>query len=328
MDQALKKKLIGDYKEGEPVSDIFVVKIRKGISPASNGKYFFSLILTDASGKSIDYRYWGGPKEEKVKELYDSIKDDSVVKIFGKVSSYKDKLQITSDEPQSPVVLTPNEYDSSSFIKRTKKDVDQLYSQIEAHIDSIKDEKLKLLLNSLFKEEIKDKFKRHPAAISVHHNWIGGLLEHTLEVVKYCKTSKEIFPELNEDLLIAGAILHDIGKLEEMEMTTRIKGTNIGMFSGHIVLGSILVSAKMKELGFDDSLRDKVLHMIVSHHGKVENGSVKEPMLPEALAIYYADEVSSKLSEILSFVENNKKDTEDDFMPKWEKNKVTNIFLR
>ena len=137
-----------------------------------------------------------------------------------------------------------------------------------------------------------------------------------------------IFPELDEDLLITGALLHDIGKLEEMEVTTRIKGTNKGMFSGHIILGSILLSNKMKELGFDEKTSNKVLHMIVSHHGKMDNGSVKEPMFPEAVALYHADEMSSKIAEIITFVQDNKNETEDDFMPKWEKKKPTNISLK
>jgi 3'-5' exoribonuclease len=196
------------------------------------------------------------------------------------------------------------------------------------HIENISNENLKKLLKNIFNEEMKEKFKNHPAAISIHHNWIGGLLEHTLEVVKYCKLSKEISPELDEDLLVTGALLHDIGKLEEMEMTTRIKGTNIGQFAGHIIIGSILVSNKIDELKINKELKDKLLHMITSHHGKVENGSAKEPMFPEAIALYHADEMSSKISEMLNFVRDNKNETESDFMPKWEKKKPVNIFLR
>ena len=323
-----KKKLIDEYKEGELLDDIFVVKIRKTISAASNGKYFFSLVLTDSSGKSIDYKYWGGHDENKVKTLYDSINDDSVIRIFGKVSPYNGKMQITSDEYQMPKALMAAEYEAASFIKKTKKDIEQLHQQIQDAIDSIQDEKLKLLVQNVFNDDIKNKFKEHPAAISIHHNWIGGLLEHTLEVIRYCKLSKELFPALNEDLLIVGALLHDIGKLEEMEMTTRIKGTNKGMFSGHLILGSILLSKKMEEIDLGKELKDKLLHMIVSHHGKNENGSPKEPMFPEAVALYYADEMSSKIAEMTEFISNNKEGTEDDFMPKWDKTRPTNIFLR
>jgi len=327
MDKIVKKKLLNEYKEGDSIQDIFVVKIKKGISDYTKG-YYFSLILTDSSGKSMDYRYWGGLDEIKVKQIYDSIKDDSVIYIEGQVSSYQGKLQIASNEQNVLTVLEKNQYNEEDFIKRTKKDIEKLYSKLQEYINKVNNEKLKLLLNNIFNEEIKENFKKHPAAISIHHNWIGGLLEHTLEVAKYCELSKEIFPELDEDLLIVGALLHDIGKLEEMEMTSRIKGTNKGMFSGHLVLGSILVSNKMDEIELEDSLKDKILHMIISHHGKNDLGSPKEPMFPEALTLYYADEMSSKIAEMLNFVEDKKEETEDDFMPKWKKNKPTNIFLR
>jgi len=327
MDKILKEKLLNEYHEGDSVKDIFVVKIKKGISEYAKG-YYISLILTDSSGKSIDYRYWGGPDENKVKQMYASIKDDSVIYIEGQFSSYKGKPQITSNEQQSIKVLEKGQYNEEDFIKRTKKDVETLYLRLKEYANKVVDPKLKLLLENIFSQEIGQNFKKHPAAISIHHNWIGGLLEHTLEVVKYCELSKELFPELNQDLLLTGALLHDIGKLEEMEMTTRIKGTNKGMFSGHLVLGAILASKKMDEIGLEEGQKDKILHMIVSHHGKEENGTPKEPMFPEAVALYYADESSSKIAEMLNFIEDSKNETEDDFMPKWEKNRPTNVFLR
>jgi 3'-5' exoribonuclease len=111
-------------------------------------------------------------------------------------------------------------------------------------------------------------------------------------------------------------------------MTTRIKGTNAGMFSGHILLGSILVSNKMDEIGLDENIKNKVLHMMISHHGENEKGSLKEPMFPEAVALYHADETSTRIAEMVNFIEEKKEETEDDFMPKWEKNKPTNVFLR
>jgi len=321
-----KKKLIDEYKEGDEIRDVFVVKIKKGVTDYVKG-YYFSLVLTDSSGKSIDYKYWGGPNESKVKSLYDSIKDDSVIYVEGQFVFYNNKPQIVSNEAHSVEVLAKGQYNEEDFIRKSNKDLEILYKKLKEYIEKIQNEKLKLLLNNIF-YEIGESFKRHPAAISIHHNWIGGLLEHTLEIIRYCEVSAELYPELDKDLLITGALLHDIGKLDEMEMTTRIKGTNKGMFSGHVVLGSILISNKMDELGLDEELKDKILHMMVSHHGKEEYGAIKEPMFPEALALYHADESSSKISEMLNFVNENKSDTEDNFMPKWKKNKPTNIFLR
>jgi 3'-5' exoribonuclease len=264
----------------------------------------------------------------KVNGIYDSIKNDSVMHINGLVSAYQGKLQIISNEQHIIKVLERGEYNEEDFIKKTQKDTNELYSKLEEYINKVSNEKLKLLIRNIFNDEMKKKFKEHPAAISIHHNWIGGLLEHTLEVLSYCELSKKLFPSLDEDLLITGAILHDIGKLEEMEMTTRIKGTNAGMFSGHILLGSILVSNKMDEIGLDENIKNKVLHMMISHHGENEKGSLKEPMFPEAVALYHADETSTRIAEMVNFIEEKKEETEDDFMPKWEKNKPTNVFLR
>lgn len=325
MEKLSKKKLIDEYNEGDEVKDIFVVKFKKGLSDYAKG-YSFHLVLTDSSGKSMDYKYWGGNDEAKVKAIYDAIKDDSVIYVEGKIGSYNNKLQIGSNEGIHLInVVGKDLYNKEDFIKKTAKNIDELYLKIEEYIEKVQDAKLKLLLKSIF-SETKEAFKIHPAAISIHHNWIGGLLEHVLEILRYCEISAELFPNLNMDLLITGALVHDIGKLEEMEMTTRIRGTNKGMFVGHVVLGSIFVSKKMDELGIDEETKNKVLHMIVSHHGKIEQGALKEPMFPEALALYYADEASSKLAEMLNFIKDNKDETEDDFMYHYKKD--LNIFLR
>jgi 3'-5' exoribonuclease len=327
MEKIPKKKLINEYNEGEEVKDIFVVKFKKGLSSYAKG-YSFNLVLTDSSGKSMDHKFWGGNDESRVKAIYDKIKDDSVVYIEGKVSSYNNKSQISSNEGIHVVnVIEKGQYNEEDFIKKTTKDIEKMYLKLGEYVERVQDEKLKLLLKSILLDS-GDSFKKHPAAISIHHNWVGGLLEHVLEVLRYCELSAELFPELNKDLLFTGAILHDIGKLQEMEMTARIKGTNKGMFSGHVLLGSIIVSNKMNELKIDEETKNKILHMIVSHHGKMEYGALKEPMFPEAVTLHYADESSSKIAEMLNFVNDNKEDTEDDFMPKWDKNKPTNIFLR
>jgi len=155
---------------------------------------------------------------------------------------------------------------------------------------------------------------------------MGGLLEHILEVLDFCMTAERNFPSLNHDLLVAGALLHDIGKLEEMEMTTRIKGTNKGQLLGHVALGFHYVAKKMEETGMSEDLKNKILHIIVSHHGKNENGSPKEPMFPEALVVYLADEMSAKIAEMLEFVEESRESTEEDFM--YYKRQKKNIFLR
>ncbi len=323
-----KKRSIASLSEGDLVNDIFVVKIKKGIHQyKSKNGYYFQLLLSDSSGKTLEYRYWGDENEEEIKRIYNSIKRDSVVFIKGKVTNFNGKLQLSSEHPSSIRVLEEGEYDEKEFIKPPKRDPEEMYSVLLKEIEGVENPKIKQLLESIFKDPaIEKKFKEHPGGIEIHHNWVGGLLQHTLEVLEYCKLSCKLFPDLNKDLLIAGALLHDIGKLEELTVTSRIKGTNRGQLIGHIVLGANFVARKMDELGLDDELKDKILHMIVSHHGKLEYGSPKEPMCAEAFALYYADEMSSKIAEISEFIRVSREDTEDDFM--YNKRRKYNVFLR
>lgn len=325
MEKFTKQSPINTLKEGDKVKDIFVVKIKKGVASYTKG-YSITLILTDSSGKNLEYKYWGGPDEEEVKKIYDSIKPDAVVLLNGTVSTYRDKLQLTADSSFGTITpLTLEQYDPLEFIEESKKDIELMYSELLSKIDSIKDEPLKKLTKEIF-DEIGEKFKNHPGAIQIHHNWIGGLLEHTLEVIEYCETSVKLFEELDRDLLLIAAILHDIGKLEELEMTSRIKGSQKGQLVGHLVLGAIYISEKLKESDLDDLTKNKLLHLLISNHGKLEFGSPKETMLPEALALYHADELSSKISEMLGFIKDSKEATEDDFMYHYKRG--INVFLK
>lgn len=325
MEKFTKQSPINTLKEGDKVKDIFVVKIKKGVASYTKG-YSITLILTDSSGKNLEYKYWGGPDEEEVKKIYDSIKPDAVVLLNGTVSIYRDKLQLTADSSFGTITpLTPEQYDPLEFIEESKKDIELMYSELLSKIDSIKDEPLKKLTKEIF-DEIGEKFKKHPGAIQIHHNWIGGLLEHTLEVIEYCETNVKLFLELDRDLLLTAAILHDIGKLEELEMTSRIKGSQKGQLVGHLVLGAIYISEKLKESDLDDLTKNKLLHLLISNHGKLEFGSPKETMLPEALALYHADESSSKISEMLGFIKDSKETTEDDFMYHYKRG--INVFLK
>ncbi|MFH1402960.1 MAG: HD domain-containing protein [Candidatus Altiarchaeota archaeon] len=320
-----KRQPIDSISEGDRIDDIFVVKIKKGIQPYSKG-FSFQLLLTDSSGRTIDYKYWGNVNEDVVKSVYESIKPDSVVYVQGKASKYNDKLQISTNEPDIIRALQKGEYSPEDFIIPAKMDVGEMYGLLMERISGVGDPELKKLLERIFNDPpTSEKFKTHPAAIEIHHNWTGGLLQHTLEVVEYALLSHRLFPDMNKDLLVAGSLLHDIGKLEELEVTSRVKGTRKGQLEGHISIGYAMVSEYMKELGTGVETREKLLHIILSHHGRLEYGSPKPPMTPEAFAVYYADDMSSKLSEITDYVKWAKDSTDDEFM--YHKRHGYNILL-
>jgi len=326
MEKLIKKQPINTLKQGDKINDIFVVQNKKKIDSYSNNTgHFFILTLTDSSGKSIDYKYWGGPDENNVKNLFKSIKSDSVILISGQVKIYNEKLEINADQLSTLRVLAPEEYEAE-FIMAAKKDIEQMYSDLLLKINSIQNDSLKRFLLNIFESDLKEKFKKHPGAMMIHNNWVGGLLQHTLEVIEYCETSIKLNPELSRDLLLAGAILHDIGKLEELEITSRIKFTRKGHLLGHLTLGAIFLAEKLKNSELNELLKEKLLHLIISNHGKLDFGSPKEPMIPEAIALYYADELASKLSEMIEFIKESKETTDEDFV--FDYRRKNNIFLK
>lgn len=326
MTKYVKKKKLSEIKDGDRVDDIFVVKFKKGVRSYQRG-FVFTLTISDASNRNVEYKYWGGTDETRVRSVYNSIKADSIVHVQGKAATYQGELQITTNEPDVIEALAEGEFDPGEFIKPSKKDIEKMYRELIAAVESVSNPGLKEMLVKIFTDEtVADAFKKHPGAIEIHHNWIGGLLEHTLEVLKFSLLAHELYPQLDRDLLIAGSLLHDIGKLEEIEVTSRIKGTKRGQLAGHLMLSAIYVSRKLDEAKIDIDVKDRILHIIASHHGRNEYGSPKEPMFPEAFVVYYADELSAKTSEMVEFVESAREGTEDEFM--YNKRSGKNILLR
>ena len=308
-----KKKDIRDLKAGDFVDDVFVVKIKREMRKYTNG-YRFALILSDASGESVEYVYWGETNREAVKKIYDKIHEDSVVHIQGGAGTYRNKLQISANAGDTVEVIGEGDYDPHDFIEASARPVDEMIDELRLMVDSVKDTHLsQLLKQALLKPSMIPQLKVHPSAIGIHHARLGGFLEHNLEVAKIAELYAKLF-NLSRDLVIAGALLHDIGKLDEMQVTTRIKGTRQGQLLGHTAQGAIKISKLMDELDFPELLRDKVLHIIVSHHGHLEYGAAREPMFPEALAVFLADLSSSRLDEMKSFIDSVGSRTEDDFV--------------
>jgi len=248
-----------------------------------------------------------------------------VIFVSGKISSYNGKLQLSGDEQSVLQVLKPEEYEAD-FIKKSKKDAEEMYLKLISILNSVEKESVRKLLLDIVENDLKEKLKVHPGAIQIHHGWTSGLLQHILEIMDMCDSISKVYPELDRDLLITGALLHDIGKLDEIETTSRIKGTQKGQLIGHLVMGLNYLSEKLKNSEMDETLKNKIMHLIVSHHGKIEFGSPKEPMFPEALVVAMIDDLSSKISEMTEFIKEHKEKTEDDFM--YSGLHKRNIFLK
>jgi 3'-5' exoribonuclease len=312
-----KKMLIKDLKKDDQVNDIFAVKFKRGVEQYKNG-YKFELRVCDSS-KEIMVKYWGPNNEEEVKKLYDSIKKDSVVLINGYVNEWNNQLEISAS---SIIPLKEGDYKADEFIRKTEKDIDEMWNELMGYVNSIKDEDYSKIVKYYFEnEEFAKRFRFSPAAMYIHHGWIGGLLEHTLNVVKIADFYCSIHKELNRDLVITGALFHDIGKLEEFETTTNIHITREGTLLGHVSIAIEELGKSMDKLYIDKLKKIKLQHLILTHMG--EYGSSKTPSLPEAFALFYADQADAQITHVLDMIKNA--NTDDDSI--YDKN-LGNIFIR
>lgn len=296
-----EKQFINNLSKDDAVNSSFSIKYIYDIIEYKNG-FMFLIGLSDKTG-DIEAVYWGGMNRTVAKNLRDNLREGDIINIIGTVGEYKNKLKIDTKEG---MINHAEKYDIQDFILETKEDINQMLSYISDIHKSIEDNYLKELLNEFITDEMFfNKFKTSPAALRYHHAYSGGLLEHSTNVLKICDSLYSIYPKnLNRDLLIVGAFLHDIGKVEELKTTTNINITEEGMLIGHITLGVKLLFEKINVIpNFPELTKNKLAHILLSHHGKNAYGSPIEPSFPEAVAIYYADETDSKINQYIEVIE-------------------------
>ncbi len=303
-------KMVSDISENEFVNiDLKVVS--KKLQESKDGKKFLLMTLSDRTGelRAVDW-YNAGENDAKVRI-------NSIVRIRGRASVYFDKLQITIDkERDALMILKEGEYDPGLFISITKKDVGKMYSEFKAMLSNISNAEIRDLVDLPFQDDkFVESFLVAPAAIVVHHAYKGGLLEHTLGVMKMCDEISKLYPDINRDVLIAGAAFHDLGKIDEYEIKSfGIERTTDGELIGHIVLGVSMVeewSKKIQNLSTKD-LRH-IEHLILSHHGELELGSPTVPKTVEAMILHSADDLDSKMGQISSLREKGSENEWSDY---------------
>jgi 3'-5' exoribonuclease len=316
---------IKNLPNGTQVESYFCVKYMKPPVQYTSG-YRFVLGLGDRDGE-MELSYWGGQNLESVWSVYNSLEEDAIVKVSGEVDSFQGRKRINVNEGRGQVRLAnPDEYDFSDFIHTSNQDPEEMLNKILETIESFENPYLKRVMEAFFQDdEFVADFKKAPAAMYIHHACIGGLLEHTWEVLNYCEMAAKIHPSLDRDLLFAGAILHDVGKIEEFKVSMSIKQSMKGMLLGHTFIGIEMVSEKISQIpDFPPLLMNKVIHMILSHQGKNEYGGGQPPKLPEAAALHYADEIGSKVTQ---YIRAKKDASTDDFRSPWNR-RIGSIFLK
>lgn len=291
-------KYIRELKEGDRISDIYLCK-HKQPAVTKNGKPYENVILQDMTG-TIDAKVWE-PNNPGIGD-YDSL---DYIEVYGDVNQFQGSLQVSVKRIR---VCREGEYDPTNYLPVSMKSIEGMYQELLGIIKGIGNPYLKQLLEAFFvKDEAFSKtFRSASAAKTVHHGFVGGLLEHTLSVAKLCDYYCAVYPILKRDLLLTAAICHDIGKVKEISPFPENDYTDDGQLLGHIVMGSQMVAERAARIeGFPHGLLSEVQHCILAHHGKYEYGSPKLPALMEALALNYADDTDAKLETFKEILENS-----------------------
>lgn len=293
-------KYIKDLADGNRIQGIYLCK-QKTSTETKNGKPYDSIILMDKTG-ILDCKVWD-PYSPGIRE-YEA---GDFIEVYGDVITFNNAKQAKLTRIRK---AEENEYDPADYMPCTEKNVDEMFGEILAYIGSIKNPYLKKLLEMFFVEDkdFASKFKKNSAAKTVHHGFIGGLLEHTLSVTNLCEFYCNAYPILKRDLLLTASICHDIGKIREISDFPANDYTDEGQLLGHIVMGSEMVSEKVKEIpDFPPKLANELKHCILAHHGELEYGSPKKPALVEAVALSFADNTDAKMEtfkELLQATDN------------------------
>ncbi len=295
------RRFIRDLKEGEEFELLVSVKQKRPPRQYTGG-YFFELRVSDRSGET-NLKFWGQGTKEQIDKVYTSFCPGDVLRVKGCVSRFKDavELSVSADRGGSLEKLPMSEVVIEDFVAKSAVDLEELMSRLNQHVKGVRDKHLRAVLAVFFSDEdFVARFKSSPASMWYHSNWIGGLVEHTLKVVEMCEYLAKQYPKLDHDLLVSGALLHDVGKVEEYVVSTNIDVSADGMLRGHIVIGAEMVAkACDKVLGMEENLKLKLVHMVLASHGEPEFGSPKKPQFPEALALNYADDVDAKLEQFM-----------------------------
>ncbi len=306
---------IKDLKEGDNVSSIYLCR-KKNELTAKNGRAYDSLILQDKTG-SIDAKIWepGSVGIEEFSEM-------DYVDIVGEVTVYQKKYQLNIKRARR---CREGEYDPSEYVPVTKKNRKEMWDEMIRLANKVKEPHLRQLIIKLFVDdkEFIHSFQVSSAAKTVHHGFMGGLLEHTLSVMRLCDNFADNYPFLNRDLLLTAAMFHDIGKTRELSRFPQNDYTDEGQLIGHIIIGVEMIDEKIKEIpDFPPVLSAELRHCILAHHGELEYGSPKKPALAEAAALNFADNTDAKL-EI--FKEMLEKGTEENSWLGWQQLLDSNI---
>jgi 3'-5' exoribonuclease len=293
----MKEFFISDcsQQENKVITSSFVV-VSKQVKPKKTGEPYLALTLGDRTGQ-IEAKMW-----DNVEEFIDVFEQDDFLKVKGLINKYKNRFQLTIHKLRR---MQDGEVDFADYLPQTSKNIDELWHTLTEFVGTFESPHLKSLLELFLADpEIAERYRMAPAAKSLHHAYIGGLLDHVVSLFRSCDLLCPNYPQVNRDLLLTGAFLHDIGKIHELTYNRSFSYSTRGQLLGHMIIELEMLQAKLQQLpGFPADLKTLLEHLIISHHGQYDFGSPKLPMFPEALMLHYLDDLDSKMEAMRAHFE-------------------------
>ena len=288
--------------ENQTITSSFVVA-SKQVKTKKNGELYLAITLADRTGQ-LQANMW-----DNVSDAINAFELDDFVKVKGMVQKYNGRWQLTLHKVRK---LGDAEIDYSDYLPKTSKDIEQLWHALGDFVETIENPWLKRLIKDFMADDaVATAYKNAPAAKTLHHAFVGGLLDHVVSLFTVCDLVVRNYPQVNRDLLLTGAFLHDIGKIHELMYQRSISYTTKGQLLGHMIIELEMLHEKLSHIpGFPDELKILIEHLIISHHGQYDFGSPKLPMFPEALMLHYLDDLDSKMESMRAqFERENELDT-------------------
>jgi 3'-5' exoribonuclease len=283
---------IDQLVDGQAVDQVFLVR-DKDLRTTKRGDLYICSTLVDKTG-SVPSRMW-----QATESIYAAIPVEGFLHVKGRVEDYRGTPQLIIDACRP---FPSDKVDLADFLAASARDVDEMWQELLEILRSVKDKQLRLLIKKFVEDhDLVARFKRSPAAMQMHHPFIGGLLEHTLNIARAASALLPLYPNINADLVLVGAFLHDVGKTAELTSSTSISYTDRGMLVGHITMAAIWIQEKADAVAaetgepFDATTLDLLQHLILAHHGEHEYGSPKLPMIPEAFFLHHLDNLDAKV---------------------------------
>jgi len=314
-------KFINEIAPGETIDDIYLVR-DPILRSTTRGDLYIAMFLCDRTGQ-LNGRMW-----QATQATYTALPRPGFVHIQGRSELYQNNLQIIINNIG---VVDSHKVNLEDFLPRTEKDVAQMFDEVKKIVAAVKNPQLKALVDEfLADEELMAKFCKAPAAMKLHHSCLGGLLEHTHNVLRTAVAVLPFYPQLQKDLVLAGVFLHDIGKTEELTYDMAFTYTDSGQLLGHIAQGLLMLNEKakaLKEKGteIDQSVLDALGHIVLSHHGQYDFGSPKLPAMAEAFMVYYLDDLDAKLYQVNAAIDS---ETGDASWTAWQKALQSRIYKK